>query len=239
MKTVYAILILLLVYGVFTLIRIKYILATADLKPIAQQNQSLGQGRLIRYIAAGDSTAVGEGASSVEQSYTHRIAEFLARSRTVDYKNVGVSGSTTSDVIAGQLNSVVNFNPDIITISIGANDITHLHRPSTIVANLKTIVETLTRQTNAQIYLTNIPIVDRATLLPYPYRKLLEYQVKRTNPQLENLESGRVHVIDIHEFGWDQYSNITSTFAADQFHPNDEGYNNWTSAFLNKILINQ
>jgi lysophospholipase L1-like esterase len=45
-----------------------------------------------------------------------------------------------------------------------------------------------------------------------------------------------VHVVDIHEFGWKNYPDINVTFAKDKFHPSDEGYNNWTKAFLSKIL---
>jgi acyl-CoA thioesterase I len=235
MKILYTLLILLVVYAIFVVVRFKYTLATAHLPEFEQQDQRMGQGPPLKYIAAGDSTAVGEGASSIEQSYTYRVAQFLSNSNTVEYKNVGVSGARTSDVIAQQLPAIVNFDPDVITLSIGANNMTHQTRAEKTFNDIQTILNELSMQTHATIYITNIPIVDRASLLPYPYRKLLEYQIRNINKKISALESDRVKVVDIHEFGWDQYPDIETTFAADKFHPNDEGYNNWTNAFTDRI----
>jgi acyl-CoA thioesterase I len=237
MKILYGIAIALLIYVLIILGRFLYILYFADLPKIIQSDEkSIGQGPPLKYMATGDSTAAGEGASTVQQSYTYLIAQHLGQTHTVQYKNTGVRGYQTTDLLdESKLKTIIEYNPDIITISIGANDITHFKSPASTIANIKNILEKLTQQTKAQIYITNIPIVDRVTLLPYPYRKILEYRVKKTNPQISSLESDRVHIVDIHEFGWDQFQDIRSTFAADQFHPNDIGYANWAAAFISRM----
>jgi lysophospholipase L1-like esterase len=66
---------------------------------------------------------------------------------------------------------------------------------------------------------------------------LLEYKIKSINPELLKLESSRVKIIDIHNFGWDKYPDLSLINSPDQFHLNDEGYINWTNAFLSKIRI--
>lgn len=235
MKIIYTIIVLLSIYVVCIVVRFKYVLSHSQLPTIDQRDQILGQGPSFKYIAAGDSTAVGQGASSAEQSYTYKIAQFLSNTNTVQYKNIGVIGAKTDDVINEQLTKIIDFKPDIITLSIGANDVTHLHNKNKVLKNIRTILQDLTENTTAQIYITNIPIVDRTTLLPFPYRKILEYKVKKINPNIEALESDRIHVIDIHEFGWNRYADIRTTFAQDQFHPNDEGYANWANAFIFRI----
>jgi lysophospholipase L1-like esterase len=235
MKILYAILILFALYVLIVFVRFKYTLASAHLPNFIQEEKTFGQGSVLTYVAAGDSTAAGVGASSFERSYTYRVAEYLSKSYTVTYKNVGVSGARTNDVIEKQLNAIIQANPDVITLSIGANDTTHLQNRKVIIENVKTILEALTSKTHAQIYVTTVPIVDRAPLLPYPFLKLLAHRINKTNPEILRLENERVHIVDIHEYGWDQYPDIKTTFAKDQFHPNDEGYNNWTNAFLNRI----
>ncbi len=140
-------------------------------------------------------------------------------------------------MINNQLNEIVKFNPDIVTISIGANDVTHFKSNDDILKNIKKIITQLTENTTAQIYVTNIPIIDHAPLIPFPVRKYFSYQISTLNPKLLALENDRVHVVDIHEFGWDNYPDINVTFAKDKFHPSDEGYNNWTKAFLSKIVV--
>ncbi len=235
MKILYLVIAVLLIYTIGTVVRFKYILYTSHLNTIVQHDQKFGNGDELKYIAAGDSTAVGVGASSVEHSYPYLIAQDLSSSHTVEYKNVGVTGAKTSDVINNQLSQIIKFQPDIITLSIGGNDVTHLRNPNDTVSNLKTIINTLTEQTRARIYITNIPIVEKAPLLPYVYRKFLQQRLIKINHQMAELENDRVRIIDIHEFGWKNYPDIKSTFAEDQFHPNDVGYRNWADAFLSKI----
>lgn len=235
MRIFYVLIILLAVYAISAFLRFSYILATAHLPVITQRDEIMGNGPTLVYVAAGDSTAAGVGASLTEHSYSYRLAHFFSHGHTVSYHNVGVSGAKTQDVISEQLATIVNLNPDIVTVSIGANDITHGYSPDSVAANIRLITETLVKQTHAQIYITDIPILDRSPLIPYPLQKILAYKIRKTNPQILALESDWVHVVDIHEFGWGDYSNVAVTFAADQFHPNDEGYSNWARAFIAKM----
>jgi lysophospholipase L1-like esterase len=235
MKFIYIIFLIIIVYSLVAFIKFRYTLSKANLPEILQEDKILGQGPNLRYIASGDSTAVGIGASNVQNTYTHQIAEELSKTNTVSYKNIGVSGAKTTDLLNNQISEIINFNPDIITISIGANDVTHLLNNDGIYERFNKIINQLTQNTKAVIYITNIPIIDRAPLIPSPIRKLLNVKARSLNPKLLALETERVKFINIHEFGWDEYPDIKITFAQDQFHPSDEGYNNWTKAFLSRI----
>jgi acyl-CoA thioesterase I len=241
MKIFYIALVVLTIYSLGTFIRIKYTLYTANLSDIVQHDKTFvtsnenGNVEPVRYIAAGDSTALGEGATVVENTYTYRVAQALSEKSTVAYKNVAVRGARTQDIIDNQLKEIIKFNPDVITISVGANDVNHLNNPEKTFENLKIIAQELEKQTKAQIYLTNIPILDKAGLLPYLYRKYLSYQTNKINSLILTLENDRLHIVDIYNFGWNKYPDIQTTFAKDKFHPNDEGYLNWTHAFLDRM----
>lgn len=228
----YIILAVIVIYATVSYGRFLYVLKSNRLPEIIQQNSEQGSGELLTYVAAGDSTSVGVGASDIAHTYTYKVFQKLSEQNKVKYVHVGKSGARTNNVIEEQLPKIIEVNPDIITLSIGANDITHLKSNASILENYSIIIERLLAETHAQIYLTNTPILKDAPLLPWIFRQVLEAKAQVVNRELLKLENDRVHVVPIHDFGWDQYLDIKVTFAQDQFHPSDIGYENWTNAFL-------
>ena len=239
MKYLLIILVLIGAYAAFSYFKILYYIHYSKNPQIAQIDQSFGNGSPLRYIAAGDSTAVGIGASSIENTYTVKIAKSLGESGSVEYRNVGVIGSKTDDVLNKQLPQIIEFNPDIVTISIGANDNTHLVSLDRIYKNYQEIIKRLLNETQAKIYITNIPNFTGAELLPTVAIAVLEHRSNKLNPKLIALENipgnERVRIINIHDFGWDQFTDRSDTYSLDYFHPSDAGYENWTKAFLSKM----
>lgn len=236
MKYVYIFLVVLLAYGVVSVLYFLYKKShLAELPVIQQTEQTHGTGPVLRYVAAGDSTAVGQGASEVSTTYPYQVYDFLTRTHTVTYKNVAVSGAKTQDVIDTQLQQVLDFKPDVVTLSIGANDTTHLWSRAQTLQNIQTIIEAVRTRTAATIYVATIPNFKGGTLLPWYYIALLEYRSAWLNAQLKELESDRVHIVNVHDHLMPEHSVRSETFAADGFHPNDAGYANWASAFTNAI----
>lgn len=178
---------------------------------------------------------MGQGASSVENTYTYRIAKSLSETNTVEYKNIAVRGAQTTDLLEQQLPQIIDFQPDIITISIGANDATHLISQAKIFENYQEIIRKLSTETTAKIYITNIANFNGASLLPYPFIKFIEWRSGKINPAINNLESERVKIINIHDFGWENYPDLSLIYSSDHFHPNDIGYDNWYKAFWDKV----
>ena len=205
-----------------------------------QSTKTLGSGPALKYIAAGDSTAVGIGASGLQKTYPYQVASYFAKDHTVTYKNIAVVGYKTQDVLEKQVNQIIAFNPDVITISMGPNDATHLVSSSKVLQNYKTIIQKLEQGTTAKIYITNVANFNGATILPWFYVKLIEFRSSDQNQNILKLEDARVKIINIHDFGWDKepYKDRSKTYAADHFHPNDLGYQNWANAFVDKIKSN-
>ena len=89
-----------------------------------------------RYLALGDSLAVGDGASvPAETGYVGLLTDYFAGKSHADAKealNLAVGGETTASFMAGQLNSAVAAILDpgtdvkVVTISIGGNDLLNL-----------------------------------------------------------------------------------------------------------------
>ncbi len=236
MKYLYIVVGLCILYVVVVLARFGYKVSHRPALPaIVQTDEVVGTGSGLRYIAAGDSTAVGEGASSAEATYPRLVLTELSKGHTVTYKNVGVSGAKTQDVIDAQLAHIVSFNPDIVTLSIGANDSTHLWSRKTTRINIQKIVAEITSKTNATVYVATAPNFRGGWLLPWVYIQLLEFRNSSLNKSILALETDRVKVVNVHDFGWEKFSSMHDIYAADGFHPNDAGYQNWASAFLTRI----
>jgi lysophospholipase L1-like esterase len=235
MKYLIIVSVLVVAYVAFYWGRIYYFANYSPNPKISHSDFTTGTGPVLRYVAAGDSTAVGLGASSAAQSYPQRLARSLAETHTVEYHNIAVSGSQTKDVIAHQLDQIIALKPDVVTISIGGNDATHLVPKRILLANYQTLIERLTRETTAQIYISAIPNFNGAKLLPFWAIWLIEYRSSYLNPAIVALATDRVHIVNIHDFGKDDYPDIAATYSLDHFHPNDLGYTNWYNAFWDQL----
>src|SRR5476649_2192485 len=76
------------------------------------------------YVAMGDSTVEGVGASHPDRSYASIIyTSILQKHKRAIYHNFGESGAPVREVIENQLEKAIAAKPDLITISVGANDI--------------------------------------------------------------------------------------------------------------------
>src|SRR6266404_4589255 len=120
MRTAFWVILVILVYlgfefGAFWY-RAKHL---PDLPVPDQSDKTLGNGPTLRYIAAGDSITVGTGASETARTYPYGVLLELSKSNQVVYRNIAVGGFKTGDVLNKQIQQIIDFKPDIVTISIG------------------------------------------------------------------------------------------------------------------------
>lgn len=80
----------------------------------------------IRYLALGDSLAQGIGLDDPEHNYVGGIERSLrnVHREPVATHNVSISGARTEEVLERQLPLLAAVQPDIVTLSIGGNDVT-------------------------------------------------------------------------------------------------------------------
>jgi acyl-CoA thioesterase I len=106
-----------------------------------------------RYLAMGDSLAAGQGAIPVTQGYAYLLYKggtFDSLTNTI-FADAAVPGAKSADVLDFQVPQAVNiFQPDVVTISVGGNDLLEIlggADPVTVLtafqANLTNILVTL------------------------------------------------------------------------------------------------
>jgi len=235
-KTIlYAVLILLGGYMVFLSGRVIYATRFAGIEEFGQTERIFGAGdQELRLIAAGDSLALGFGASSLENSMAYMIADELSEESKVIYRNVAKDGAQTKNVVKSQLGKIADFKPDIVVITIGGNDAVRLKSSSKILRNYEEITEYIKANTDATLYISNVPNFNDAEILPAWHREAIDGAYKGLNKEILELQGDRVIVIDAYS-RYENTENPQDTFAKDRFHPNDYGHKIWAEAFLERI----
>jgi lysophospholipase L1-like esterase len=183
----------------------------------------------IVYVALGDSTGAGVGAS--DGGYVARLFKRLEERRPQSkLSNLCVSGSTTADVVRNQLERGVALNPDLVTIGIGINDIGHGLTLEQFSKNFDQILSTLKEKTHATIVVTNLPDISSAPRIPNSMRSQYQRQIDEFCKRLEEIASKHgVTIFDIYTITKQELAAHPEYFSADGFHPSDAGYELWAT----------
>jgi lysophospholipase L1-like esterase len=124
----------------------------------------------VRYMSLGDSLAAGYKAQPATKGFAYQLYlnEVFGRTPDTAFDNAAVPGARSSDVLQFQIPQVALFDPTVVTISVGGNDLLTLLAapdPNTVVAvlgafgaNLTAILENLCIEMpiNGEIYLNNL-----------------------------------------------------------------------------------
>ncbi|MEV8339064.1 SGNH/GDSL hydrolase family protein [Leucobacter sp. NPDC077196] len=198
----------------------------AEMQPVTAQwwRERRKQQGTFRYLALGDSTAQGIGASVPGRSYVGQLIDRI-EARTgepVKVVNLAVSGATTTLCLRDQLpkaQKVLAYEPDLVTIAIGANDIAEWD-PVRFHRNLTLILSALPTHT----------IVSELPCFHLPWN---ERKVRVANRILHTIAAERgLRVVPLHRTTQERgVRGVLTEFAADAFHPNDRGYEVWADAF--------
>jgi acyl-CoA thioesterase-1 len=187
-------------------------------------------GAAVVYVALGDSTVEGVGASRRELNYVSRIhARLLRQYPAAGMRNLGVGGATSSDVRVAQLGPAVELRPNLVTLSVGPNDITRGVPVGEYERNVQNILQTLTAKTPALVVVNLLP--DLAVTRRFrggPHEK----QVARLSVEFNTVlrraaESFGAEVVDLYSASREEVPRRPELLSADGYHPSDAGYARW------------
>lgn len=188
---------------------------------------SVAQGEIggILYVALGDSTAQGIGASAPERGYVGLIAQRLrsATGRPVQVLNVSRSGARVHDVVVEQLPRVAGLAPDLVTVAVGAKDLKHYDAD-----RFRADVDALIAGLGAMTVVGDVPWFMHGGT-GRKSGQAADYVAVRAGAR--GLPVARLHRA-MRERGW---ASMVTDFAADWFHPSDRGHRLWADAFWDAI----
>ena len=195
----------------------------------AEPTASFGSsGPVIRYVVLGDSTGAGVG-GDYERGIAVATARALAAGRRVELMNLSVSGARASDVLRDQLPTAERLKPDLVLLTVTANDVTHLTPLRSIRNSIRSTVSRL-RAANPEvaIVVTGSPDMGSPPRIPKLLRPVAAWRTRNINSMMESLaaEENLIFAPIAAETG-PLFRKDSTLFAADRFHPNERGYETW------------
>jgi phosphatidylinositol alpha 1,6-mannosyltransferase len=179
------------------------------------------------YVAIGDSYTAGA------EPGAPRWADDLARALPgCRYLNLAVTGATSGDVLAHQLEPAIEAAPDLVTVVCGANDVIHTTRPDIAAfgANFTRLLGQL-RSRLPEVHLVTATYPDFSRFLPM--RPRTRSRVARGLAAINETirVQARVHDAACLDFDAHPERGERANFAADGFHPSAAGQRKTARAF--------
>jgi lysophospholipase L1-like esterase len=181
----------------------------------------------LKVAVLGDSSVTAPGVSGPHEIWVSRVCHRLAERRHVDLRSFAVGGSRARDVIENQLEPALEFGPDLVFVSVGANDAikgVSLHR---FAADLERLVGALA-ESGATVVQSGVGVLGTIPRLHPPLSNLMSRRARRFD---------RVHwqvaarhetaVVDQRSDDPALWNNDPSLWAADLFHVSGAGHARW------------
>jgi lysophospholipase L1-like esterase len=171
------------------------------------------------WVAVGDSTAQGLGASAPDRGY---VGQLLARLREEQQRpwrvvNLSVTGARVADVALEQVPCIDDAgDPELVTCAVGANDVIRFGYRR-VAEGYRVLIRTLPKGA----VIATVP----QGLLPRRTHQLNEI-IRADAP------AAGLRIADAWAHTGPPWQG---KYAADGFHPNDLGYADWCAAFADTI----
>jgi lysophospholipase L1-like esterase len=170
-------------------------------------------------VAIGDSTIQAIGATDPLDGVVGRVEEFVKNktSRETHVFNVSRSGAKIGEAVKNQLVKVKDRQPDLVIVSIGANDAVNNISLDQYRQSYKNFVKTLPR--DKTIYANTPDVANRPE-----YQKIFEEEVIAKGQNVAKVyENVLLH------------RNDPRVYGGDFFHPSGTGYGYWFNAFKPEV----
>jgi acyl-CoA thioesterase-1 len=199
------------------------------------------------YVAVGASETVGVGADHPRTEAWPRVLHDTTLRRST-YVNLGVSGATVGEALAVQLPVALAAQPDVVTVWLAVNDLTHLVPVTAYEQQLRTLVHQLRRDGRTTVLVGNMPPVDRmpaylaclpgadATDVPcqlpvVPPPAVVRELVASYNAAIARVVQAEAAVpVDL-----SQGRDLTRLTSRDGFHPSTAGHRMVAAAFARAL----
>lgn len=200
--------------------------ACAETEPPAD---AVGQPPL--YVAIGASDSVGTGARDpAREGWVPQLhARMPAGTRLV---NLGIGGLKLDEALAQSLPVAVDLQPSVVTVWLAVNDFAGNVSLAAYQAGLDTLLGTLRRETQARVYVANMPDL---TLLPaFAGRdpETLRVQVQQWNDAIAaSAVANNAVLVDLFG-GWQELREQRRGYISqDGLHPTTRGYRRLAEIF--------
>lgn len=233
MKLIIIIVVLLVIVLVYLLYPVaKAISISQTVQENAKAYEQHPTNPTMRILVAGDSTGVGTGARSPQDSIAGRIGSDFPGAHISNISENGI----TLEVLRNKLYSLPKTEYNLIVIQIGSNDVTSFTSKQKVAEELKLVLDYAEEHSEKVIVLTagNIGL---SPVFKFPLSNLITYRTLMVREifMKEVGERSSVYYVDLFESADDDMfsTDIEKYYAPDYFHPSSEGYGVWYHSVKN------
>jgi lysophospholipase L1-like esterase len=218
--------------GVAALIGIE--VAYAILKPAPKQEEfdpsstfgAAGQPPL-RVAVLGDSTVTAPGVAGPDEIWVSLVCQSLSESFHVTLRSFAVGGSMAHNLVEKQLQPALGFDPDLVFLSVGANDVLKGVSPSRFEENLDTLVSAF-RDEGVAVVQSGVGDLGTIPRLMPPLRNIFSRRALRFNAIHEKVASARgSFVVPQRDSPVEMWRRDREMWSADLFHVSARGHAVW------------
>ena len=182
-----------------------------------------GRGPDISLLIVGDSSAAGVGTSHQEEALLGHMRRRLTQTNTVHWSLDAKTGATTQDTYQRLLDRPAE-KYDVVSVSLGVNDITGLVPLPVWLARYNRLLNLLQTKFGATVICVNgIPKMEYFPVLPQPLRWVLGQQAKRFDRYLQRLVARRAEC----RFVPLDFEPDPTLMSEDGYHPGPKIYAAW------------
>lgn len=195
-------------------------------EPKGPRDGVAGDGRNLRVLIAGDSSAAGVGVSTQSQALSGQLVGLLSRKARVDWQLIARCGDTTPAALA-RLKSARPRHADVAVTGLGVNDVIRGTRLSVWLDQQRDLLSYLTDTLGVgHVYVSGLPPVYHFPRLTGPLRWVLGHQAARFDRALQAM-------LDDHPDATHIPARMVidaDVMAEDGFHPGPRVYTAWAEA---------
>jgi lysophospholipase L1-like esterase len=179
---------------------------------------------MLRIAIVGESTAVGVGASTLDESLPGHLARALATQtgRGIAWKILGGNGMTVRRVLES-VRAEQQGRYECAVVLLGVNDVFRLTPIKAWRLSLRLLAKSLEERGCQVIVFSAVPPVGRFPALPQPLRAILGIRAALLDYHLEKLARELPGAIYCHV----RFPTAPAYVASDGVHPSSSGYRDW------------
>jgi lysophospholipase L1-like esterase len=178
----------------------------------------------------GDSSVTAPGVGGPQEIWISLVCSRLAVDRYVTLTSFAVSGSRADDLLRDQLEPAIETRPDMMLVSVGANDCIHGVPIPIFERRLDELVGTL-KETGALIVLSGVGDLGTIPRLKPPLRNLVTRRSERYHRVHERVAQRQgAHVVPHRRDNPTVWYTDRGLWSADLFHVSAAGHQRWAES---------
>ena len=182
---------------------------------------------LLKVVVMGDSSVTAPGVSGPEEIWVSLICQKLATDHHVVLRSLAVGGSMAHDLVSDQLDDAIAFDPDLILVSVGANDVLKGVPRRIFARNLDILIGELTK-TGAVIVQSGVGVLGTIPRLHPPLSQLVSRRSRRFDDVHWRVAAKHGTTV-VHQRSDDakMWMKDRELWADDHFHVSAAGHARW------------